>query len=135
MAPARSDRNRPFHRGPGLGIHGLAILGAAIRAFEDDFLRAGLGFVGKNGLIIAPGLGSFVLLGEVVTTLSLAPDQPMTERCGSCSLCLDACPTQAFDAPFERYARSDVEGNLSIRGVADDGKILCLPGFSSIFAE
>jgi len=62
--------------------------------------RAGLGFVGKNGLIIAPGVGSFVLLGEVVTTLDLTPDVPMTERCGSCSLCLDACPTGAFERPF-----------------------------------
>lgn len=62
--------------------------------------RAGLGFVGKNGLVIVPGRGSFVLLGEVVTTLALAPDAPMTERCGSCTRCLDACPTQAFEAPF-----------------------------------
>jgi epoxyqueuosine reductase len=62
--------------------------------------RAGLGFVGKNGLIIAPGLGSFVLLGEVVTTLKLTADVPMAERCGSCSLCVDACPTQAFEKPF-----------------------------------
>src|SRR5262249_42139683 len=62
--------------------------------------RAGLGFVGKHGLVIVPGVGSFVLLGEVVTTLALRPDTPISERCGSCSLCLDACPTQAFDAPF-----------------------------------
>ncbi len=62
--------------------------------------RAGLGFVGKNGLVITPGLGSFILLGEVVTTLKLTPDVPMGERCGSCSLCIDACPTQAFERPF-----------------------------------
>ncbi len=62
--------------------------------------RAGLGFVGKNGLIIVPGEGSFILLGEVVTTLELTPDAPMTERCGSCRLCLDACPTSAFVRPF-----------------------------------
>ena len=62
--------------------------------------RSGLGFVGKNGLVIVPGQGSFVLLGEVVTTLSLPPDEPMAERCGSCTRCLDACPTAAFDAPF-----------------------------------
>lgn len=62
--------------------------------------RAGLGFVGKNGLVIVPGQGSFVLLGEVVTTLEIAPDTPMAERCGSCTRCLDVCPTQAFSAPF-----------------------------------
>ncbi len=65
--------------------------------------RAGLGFVGKNGLVIVPGQGSFCLLGEVVTTLALdAADYgaPIGERCGSCTACLDACPTSAFDAPF-----------------------------------
>jgi epoxyqueuosine reductase len=62
--------------------------------------RAGLGFVGKNGLLIAPGEGSFILLGEVVTTLDLPADTPMTERCGTCTRCLDACPTQAFARPF-----------------------------------
>lgn len=67
------------------------------RAFA---MRAGLGFVGKNGLVIAPGKGSFMLLAEVVTTLELVPDVPMTERCGSCTRCLDACPTNAFVAPF-----------------------------------
>src|SRR5215469_1238298 len=63
--------------------------------------RAGLGFVGKNGLLIVPGAGSMVLLGEVVTTLELRPTgQPIAERCGSCTRCLDACPTSAFERPF-----------------------------------
>jgi epoxyqueuosine reductase len=62
--------------------------------------RAGLGFVGKNGMLIVPGLGSMVLLGEVVTTLALEAMSPMTERCGACTRCLDACPTDAFSAPF-----------------------------------
>ena len=62
--------------------------------------RAGLGFIGKNGLLIVPGQGSMVLLGEVVTTLALTPGTPMTERCGECTLCLEACPTGAFVRPF-----------------------------------
>jgi len=68
--------------------------------------RAGLGFIGKNGMLIVPGLGSMVLLGEVVTTLELGPLPPnppaetTAERCGSCTRCLDACPTSAFVAPF-----------------------------------
>jgi epoxyqueuosine reductase len=63
--------------------------------------RAGLGFVGKNGMLIVPGVGSMVLLGEVVTTLELEqPGTPMAERCGACTRCLDACPTSAFVEPF-----------------------------------
>ena len=65
--------------------------------------RAGLGFVGKNGMIIVPGVGSMVLLGEVVTTLPLVADTPVAERCGSCTRCLQACPTGAFVAPFVRF--------------------------------
>jgi len=82
--------------------------GTSARPMSDDApvlerawaARAGLGFVGKNGLVITPGVGSFILLGEVVTTLKLKPDVLMGERCGSCSLCIDACPTQAFEGPF-----------------------------------
>ncbi|MBI5512915.1 MAG: tRNA epoxyqueuosine(34) reductase QueG [Deltaproteobacteria bacterium] len=61
---------------------------------------AGVGFVGKNGCVIAPGLGSYLLLGEVVTTLELPPDEPLEERCGACTRCLDACPSGAFRAPW-----------------------------------
>jgi epoxyqueuosine reductase len=67
--------------------------------------RAGLGFVGKSGMLIVPGVGSMVLLGEVVTTLCLDPDEPLAGRCGSCTRCLEACPTSAFVAPFVLDAR------------------------------
>ena len=66
-------------------------------------MRAGVGFLGKNGLLIVPGLGSHVVLGEVLTDAALAPTvapaDPGADRCGTCTACLEACPTGAFVAP------------------------------------
>ncbi|WP_240376390.1 tRNA epoxyqueuosine(34) reductase QueG [Bacillus piscicola] len=58
--------------------------------------RAGIGWSGKNCAIITPEFGSYVYLGELITTLSLTPDTPITEQCGSCNKCVDACPTDAL---------------------------------------
>ena len=68
-------------------------------------MLAGLGFIGKHGCVIIPGLGSYVLLGEILCTArylgpatALPPKDPW-DACGSCTRCLDACPTAAFDRP------------------------------------
>jgi epoxyqueuosine reductase len=67
--------------------------------------RAGLGFIGKNTMLITKGLGSWVFLANVITTLDLPLDAPDERRCGECRLCIDACPTEAITAPFELDAR------------------------------
>jgi epoxyqueuosine reductase len=108
---ARYARGRDYHLVLKQRLHALAdraatLAGRAVlaRACVDTApllereaaSRAGVGFQAKNTLVIAPGLGSFVLLGELLLDVELEPSTPVEPRCGSCRACLDACPTGAF---------------------------------------
>ncbi len=82
--------------------------GVAGRAFVDSApvlekawaQRAGLGWVGKNANLLNPGMGSFMFLGELIVDIPLPADEPFSaDHCGSCTRCIDACPTDAIYSP------------------------------------
>jgi epoxyqueuosine reductase len=117
---ARYARGRDYHdvMRPGLVELGEFIreaAGADVRCrvavdtsavLERDLAaRAGLGWIGKNTNLLTSSLGSYFFIGIVLTTVDLVADERQPDRCGTCTACLDACPTRAFVAPYVLDAR------------------------------
>jgi epoxyqueuosine reductase len=87
--------------GAALGGRYRVLVDANDHVDREGAVRSGVGFYGKNTMVITPSHGSWVVLGTLVTTVEIAPNAPLELDCGSCRLCVDACPTGALDEPGE----------------------------------
>jgi epoxyqueuosine reductase len=81
-------------------IHGRVFVDSAPVMERAWAKRSGIGWVGKNSLLINKQQGSFFFIAEIISDLELAPDGPIRDYCGTCTACMDACPTDAIPEPF-----------------------------------
>ncbi|MEY8462776.1 tRNA epoxyqueuosine(34) reductase QueG [Streptococcus merionis] len=81
--------------------------------------RAGIGFIGKNGLVISKEFGSYMFLGELVTNLEIEPDSPVDYDCGDCTRCLQACPTSCLIGDSTMNAKRCLSFQTQDKGMMD----------------
>ncbi len=81
-------------------VHGRAFVDSAPVLDKAWAAKSGLGWIGKNGNLLTQQLGSFYFIAELIIDLELEYDAPTTDHCGTCTACIDACPTEAIVAPY-----------------------------------
>ena len=81
--------------------------------------RAGIGFIGKNGLVISKEFGSYMFLGELITNLDIEPDQPVDYGCGDCNRCVTACPTSCLIGDGTMNAKRCLSFQTQDKGIMD----------------
>jgi len=89
----------------GVGIEARLCVDSSAIIERELAAMAGIGWIGKNTMVLHQELGSYFFLGEIITDLELAPDVPASDHCGTCTRCLEACPTRAFPAAYQMDAR------------------------------
>lgn len=105
-------------RYPELRVESMVDTGAlSDRAVAE---RAGIGWSAKNCSIISPELGSWMYLGEMITNIPFEPDEPITEGCGSCTKCIDACPTDALVGPGQLNSSRCISFVTQTKGMLSD---------------
>jgi epoxyqueuosine reductase len=105
LAPRLGELTEFVNALGGAGTRSLWYVDTGPLLERDLAQRAGIGFAGKHTNLISRELGNWFFISEIITTLELAPDEPEKNRCGSCTRCIDACPTQAITGPFQLDAR------------------------------
>ncbi len=103
---------------PDLRVESMVDTGAlSDRAVAE---RAGIGWSAKNCSIISPELGSWIYLGEMITNIPFEPDEPITDSCGSCTKCIDACPTDALVGPGQLNSSRCISFVTQTKGMLSD---------------
>jgi len=131
VLPRKLDSLLDWLRAQRPGTSGRGIVDTA-PLLERDFARlAGLGWIGKNTMLISRRLGSFTFLGALLLDIELNYDTPHgANHCGSCTRCLDACPTKAFVGPYELDSRRCISyWTIEHRGMLPDEPAAQLDGW------
>ncbi|WP_370631305.1 tRNA epoxyqueuosine(34) reductase QueG [Robertkochia aurantiaca] len=115
-------------------VNGRAFVDSAPVLDKAWAVRSGLGWMGKHSNVLTKQTGSFYLIGELITDLELRYDVPVTDHCGSCTACIDACPTGAIIEPYQvdgsrciSYLTIELKENIppSFKGQMDDWAFGC----------
>jgi epoxyqueuosine reductase len=125
---AVDDAYQPLGRALEVVAGALTAAGFRAEIVSDDnrlvdraaAVRAGIGWWGRNAMVLAPGQGPWMLIGSVVTDAAVAPSEPMRRDCGTCEACLPACPTGALVAPGILDARLCLAARAQLPGAIPD---------------